>query len=274
MVRLWVAVVVLAGLFPICCPADWKSEGDVRTKWGNLHYRTAGSGQPLLLLHGYFGQGGQWQKYLEAFSSDFTLIAVDLPGHGKSTNLADGFDTNKAASSMWELLDQLGYGKVSAIGYSAGGMTLLAMAIQQPERLRAMVVSASAHQAAGSPGPGNWEDLPPAFQADMLRNHPGGIPQIKKLIANHDIPQVDLKRLSGTGVPTLFVVGDRDEAFPLETVLKTYRVMEHAKLWVFPGIGHELFWSEWGGSKELEREFPIKVREFFVRGPQDRLELP
>ena len=265
MLRLSVIILVLAGFLPIWCSAQWESEGDVATTWGNIHYRTAGSGEPLLLLHGYFGQGGQWQKYLEAFSSDFTLIAVDLPGHGKSTNLANGFDTNKAAGSMWELLDQLGYSKISGIGYSAGGMTLLVMSIQQPERLRAMVLAASAHQAAGSPGPDNWEDLPPAFQADMLRNHPGGIPQIKKLMATHNVPSVDLNKLSEIGVSTLFVVGDRDESFPLGTVLKNYQAMQHAKLWVFPGLGHELFWSEWGGSRELEREFPIKVREFFAR---------
>lgn len=265
MIRQWLSILLLVGFLPLVglCDSDgWDSEGDVSTSWGNIHYRTAGSGPPLLLLHGYFGQGGQWQKYREAFSADFQIIAIDLPGHGQSSHLTDGYDTRQAAIAMWELLDHLGHRKISAIGYSAGGMTLLEMAVQQPDRVHAAILAASAHQVVGTLDRGGWEDLPPAFQADMLRNHPGGVPQVKKLMASHHIPAIDLKRLSQISVPVLFVVGDRDESFPLATVLQTYQAMQHSELWVFPGLGHELFWSEWGGSKVLEKEFPEKARAF------------
>lgn len=253
------------GWSPVVSAAEgpWASAGEVRTEMGFIHYRTAGKGQPLILLHGYFGQGGQWSKYVDVFGKHFTVIAPDLPGHGLSANTSENFDPELVASAMWRLLDELGYARVSGIGYSAGGMTLLAMATQQPRRIHAMVLAASAASVRSAP-PQRWEDLPRGFQSDMLRNHPGGVDQVRKLLATHTIPSVDSLAQQPLRVPTLMVVGDRDESFPLPLVLATYEQLEHGRLWVIPNLGHELFWAEWGGDRTLESQFPDRVLDFFA----------
>ena len=55
-----------------------------------------------------------------------------------------------------------------------GGMILLEMANQQPDRIDAMILTASAHRGEGAPPDDQFEDLPEGYQNDLLRNHPGG----------------------------------------------------------------------------------------------------
>ncbi len=105
-----------------------------------LHYRTSGSGPILLMLHGMTLTGEQWVPFAKDFTDSYTVVIVDLPGHGGSSPLPDAFSFEKSTKLMHGLLDELGAKQVYGIGHSAGGMTLLHMAIQQPERLKAMVI--------------------------------------------------------------------------------------------------------------------------------------
>lgn len=61
-----------------------------------------------------------------------------------------------------------------------GGMILLEMANQQPDRIDAMILTASAHRGEGAPPDDQFEDLPEGYQNDLLRNHPGGAPANQK----------------------------------------------------------------------------------------------
>ena len=88
--------------------SDWDNSGTVTTAHGDLHYRVAGEGEPLLLLHGYSGYSGQWQQFLSEFTKGYRVIAVDLPGHGQSSKLGSTFNVADAAEDMWQLMDHLG----------------------------------------------------------------------------------------------------------------------------------------------------------------------
>ncbi|NDH41540.1 MAG: alpha/beta fold hydrolase, partial [Gammaproteobacteria bacterium] len=83
-----------------------------RTPWGEVGYRIAGAGPPLLLLHGYFGQGRQWEPFLEAFSRHYTVIAPDLLGHGTSSITGKNFEVTASAQALWQLLDTLKLPKI------------------------------------------------------------------------------------------------------------------------------------------------------------------
>ena len=74
-----------------------------------------------------------------------------------------------------------------------------------------------------------------------------------------DINVSDLKTLKTS---TLLVSGDRDESFPLPVVVQTYLALLKAKLWIVPGVGHELFWP-WGGNERLAKQFSEEVLRFF-----------
>ena len=61
------------------------SEHTTKIDGVELYYRMAGSGPPLLLLHGRTGSGQIWMPHLDALGERYTVIVPDLPGHGRST---------------------------------------------------------------------------------------------------------------------------------------------------------------------------------------------
>jgi len=106
-----------------------------------LHYDERGGGEPLLLLHGGSGIGGDWKAVFTAGDPHgFRVIVPDLRGHGRSTNPSLAFTFRQAAHDMFALLDHLGIQGVKAIGLSMGAKTLLHMATLQPDRVDAMVL--------------------------------------------------------------------------------------------------------------------------------------
>jgi pimeloyl-ACP methyl ester carboxylesterase len=193
------------------------------------------------------------------------MIAPDLPGHGGSTTNLEQFDVKAAAVMIWAVIDDLGYTKVRGIGYSAGGMTLLQMALMQPDRMSAMVLAASAHLNPVRQSAMTYEMLPEDFRQDLLRNHRGDEKKIRALLAMSYHSEITTKSLSALRVPTLLLSGDRDESFALYKVISTYEALPNAQLWIEPGLGHSLFWAEWGGDAALEQALPLRVTEFFKR---------
>jgi pimeloyl-ACP methyl ester carboxylesterase len=242
--------------------AQWDSSGTVNTSGGELHYRIAGTGKPLLLLHGYSGNGEQWRNFMAAFLDDYKVIAVDLPGHGQSGKLGTRFVVTDAARDMWQLMDHLGVKQIVGVGYSAGGMTLLQMALQEPSRVDAMILAASASSVAEQTSRAPFEQLPEAYQQDMLRNHNGDMEKIRLMLGAKFVADINVSDLRSLNVPALLVSGDRDESFPLPVVVETYSALPDARLWIVPGLGHALFWP-WGGSELLAKQFPAEALRFF-----------
>src|SRR3982074_2719431 len=106
-----------------------------------MYVEERGDGEPLLLLHGGTGIGRDWNLVFTAGGpAGFRVILPDLRGHGRSTNPSRTFTFRQAARDVFALLDSLGVPRVTAIGLSMGGKTLLHMATQQPDRVDAMVL--------------------------------------------------------------------------------------------------------------------------------------
>jgi pimeloyl-ACP methyl ester carboxylesterase len=107
-----------------------------------LHYLRAGTGRPLILLHGFMGGSFCWRMNMEAFSSQRTVFAVDLPGLGQSDAPRD-LDCSMAAqaSRVLSLLEQLHLESVDLVGCSWGGAIAMFLAAQSG-RVRSMVLAA------------------------------------------------------------------------------------------------------------------------------------
>jgi pimeloyl-ACP methyl ester carboxylesterase len=107
-----------------------------------LHYLRAGTGSPLVLLHGLLGGSFCWRLNLEALSRQHTVFAVDLPGHGESDAPRD-LDCSMAAqaSRVSSLLEQLGLEEVDVVGSSWGGAIAMVLAAQSP-KIRSLVLAA------------------------------------------------------------------------------------------------------------------------------------
>ena len=242
--------------------ADWDSVGTVKTSGGELHYRVSGTGKPLLLLHGYSGYGEQWRIFLDEFVADYKIIAVDLPGHGQSSKMGSNFIVADAARDIWQLMDHLEVKEVYGVGYSVGGMTLLRMALLEPSRVHSMVLAASAFTILGDRSDEKFEQLPAGYRQDLLRNHNEDMEKIHSILGAKFVADINVSDLKALKTPTLLVSGDRDESFPLPVVVQTYLALLKAKLWIVPGVGHELFWP-WGGNERLAKQFSEEVLRFF-----------
>ncbi|KAB8139783.1 alpha/beta fold hydrolase [Chloroflexia bacterium SDU3-3] len=107
-----------------------------------LHYREAGAGEALLLIHALPMGSAMWEAQIEALAPYVRVIAPDLPGFGKSAR-AEGIDMAGYADTMVGLLDQLGVEKAAVCGLSLGGYVALAMLRAHPQRLRTLIFANS-----------------------------------------------------------------------------------------------------------------------------------
>lgn len=126
-----------------------------------MFYTDEGDGPPVLCVHGWTCDGSDWSWQVPAFVPGHRVIAVDPRGHGRSTAPADGYGPLFFADDLAALLARLGTGPVVAMGHSMGGATVVALAVEHPELVRAVVSvdSAFGFDPAGLEGIAQFLDL-------------------------------------------------------------------------------------------------------------------
>lgn len=104
-----------------------------------------GSGEPLLLIHGFAGSQRQWQTFVERWASRYQLILVDMLGHGGSSapQQAERYATEQVTADLDLLLDQLNISEVHVLGYSMGGRIALSLALQAGNKVRSLIMESS-----------------------------------------------------------------------------------------------------------------------------------
>ncbi len=100
----------------------------------SIHYRTYGTGQPVMLIHGFPESGATWDNIIPALSKNFTCIVPDLPGSGKSA-LEQPCTLEEMAQSLKSVLDELKISKIVLAGHSMGGYVALAFCKLYPEMI-------------------------------------------------------------------------------------------------------------------------------------------
>jgi pimeloyl-ACP methyl ester carboxylesterase len=231
-----------------------------------LYFEVHGTGEPVLLLHGFSGSSADWKSAIGQWSGDFQLVVPDLRGHGRSGILAEPFRHQDAAGDILALLDHLHIGACKGVGISAGGNILLHMATSRPERVKAMVlVSATSYfppQARAIMR--QYPDSVTPAQREFLRSrHPGGDPQIDAILAStkafadsYDDMNFTPPYLSTIQARTLIVQGDRDPLYPIEISLEMAKAIPHSSLWIVPDGGHGPVTGDgWPGFLETAGKF-------------------
>ena len=99
-----------------------------------LHVRSFGRGDPVLLIHGLGSSGDDWAFQLPALAARHRLVVPDLPGAGRSPKPSGRYRLATMAAILWRLLDHLDHERVHLVGFSLGGAVALEMALQRPER--------------------------------------------------------------------------------------------------------------------------------------------
>ena len=108
----------------------------------DIHYREAGEGFPVVLVHGFTGNSRNWALTVPALRERFRTLSVDLRGHGlsaKPTGEGD-YTADLMASDVRALLGQLGISECYLVGHSMGGMVAQTFILAHPEIVRALVL--------------------------------------------------------------------------------------------------------------------------------------
>lgn len=253
-----------------------------------IAYERVGSGPTLVLLHGYVGDGPTtWRQQLDGLSDEFTVVAWDAPGAGRSSDPPDEFGIDGYADCLAGFLQTLGLENACLVGLSFG--SIVALAHQRRHASSALVLASAYAGWAGSLSPEVAKQrlrqalaladstpeafvdtllptmfhtrVPPetsdAFRASMQAFHPRGFEAMARASAE-DVRDV-LPRID---VPTLLVYGEQDVRAPLSVAEQLRTAIRGAQLLVLPGIGHVC-------SIEAPDEFNAAVRDFAMSSRSD-----
>jgi pimeloyl-ACP methyl ester carboxylesterase len=138
--------------------AVW-TDARVATPGGTLAYTAAGSGEPLVLIHGLGGTRQTWRHVIGPLAATHRVIAPDLPGHGDSAAPAGDYSLGAHAAAVRDLLVALGHPTATVAGHSLGGGIGMQFAYQFPERISRLILIGS-----GGLGP----ELTPILRAATL----------------------------------------------------------------------------------------------------------
>jgi len=113
-----------------------------------LHYKISGSGKNhIVLLHGFLESSEVWYKMLPELEKYFSVIRIDLPGHGKSAVISEIQTMDLMADEVKKTLQKIGVSKFHILGHSMGGYVALAYANKYPENLDSITLFFSSYFA-------------------------------------------------------------------------------------------------------------------------------
>lgn len=118
---------------------------DVSTGETTIFVRRAGSGPPLLLLHGFPQTHLMWRKVAPLLARDFSTVCADLRGYGRSgcpqsaPNHAP-YAKRAMARDMVSVMERLGYPRFSVVGHDRGGRVAYRLALDHPDRIDRLAV--------------------------------------------------------------------------------------------------------------------------------------
>jgi pimeloyl-ACP methyl ester carboxylesterase len=254
----------------------------VLTNGLEIAYERVGEGPPLVFLHGAAGDGRLWQPQLAALADEFTVVAWDEPGAGRSSDVPADFALADYASCLAALIDALALGPAHVAGLSWGGTLALELYRHHPrlvatlvlidtyagwkgslpdEEVRARV--AGARQMLAAPAeefdptlPGLFAGDPPADFVPLLEEIAAAVrPESLRtqLFVMAEADQRDL--LPRISVPTLLIWGELDARSPISVAHQFAQAIPETRLVVIPGCGHV-------SNLEQPRQFNEAVREF------------
>lgn len=256
-----------------------------------LHVERAGSGDTLVLVHGYLGGSSQWAAEIKALSPYLDVIAMDLPGFGKSRHLTSPDQIEGYAQAVLACLDRLGAQRVHLLGHSMGGMIVQEVVRLAPERVNRLVL-----YGTGPLGllPGRFESMARSrerlaqdgvdatarrISATWLLHREASreAQALGDLAAQASLQAAEaglwaMERWDGRAYlsqitqPTLIVWGDQDRSYQWTQIETLWREIKGASLAVLPHCSHALH-------LEYPQAFHYLVLDFLL-GPANQAMLP
>lgn len=249
-----------------------------------IHYTDRGKGEALILIHGYLETSAVWDDFAGRLAERFRVIAVDLPGHGKSDLSDETLTMEYMAGSIKDLIGHLGLKKVFMTGHSLGGYVTLAFLDLWPELLKGYCLFHS-HPFENTPENITKREseisMVQAGNKDLI--YPGNI---ARLFANDNLGKFHSERIRSEKsaseipgetiiavlkgmilrpsrvhvmeegrVPCLWILGTRDNYIDFEKVRSGIKLPPNAELAVLENSGHIGFIEEEDRSLKILSDF-------------------
>jgi pimeloyl-ACP methyl ester carboxylesterase len=212
----------------------------------------AGSGTPIVLLHGLGGSSDWWRHNIDVLAERYLVSAVDLIGFGRNrfflrrSNLPLRFDDIAALLARW--IESSFDGPVHLAGNSLGGQIAIHLAASRPDLVRSLVlIDSTGIPFEITPGvhieniamPHGWRSFLLILTRDLFRAGPTAIAVAFARLLRDDARPL-MRKLT---MPVLLIWGEHDPLVPLSYAKYMAEEMPHAKLRVIPRAGHVPMWE-------------------------------
>lgn len=234
-----------------------------------LAYQAAGTGTPIILIHGHPFDHTMWYPQIAAFSKDYQVIAPDLRGYGKS-NLPDPANTTfeDYATDVLKLADYLGLDKFHLGGLSMGGQIIMEIYRQAPSRVKSLILadtfagldtpeakqarneSATKMEKEGMNGYAE-ESIHKMIKSDHVASMPDVSTHVLKMMKDTSAVAAATAMRARSGridylnevlpkvnIPTLIIVGRQDEFTPVAKAEEMQQKIQNSRLAVIEDAGH------------------------------------
>ncbi|WP_327715745.1 alpha/beta hydrolase [Streptomyces sp. NBC_00490] len=247
-----------------------------------IAYDRVGQGPPLVLVHGAAVYARVWQPQLSGLADEFTVVAWDEPGSGRSSGIPPGFGLADYADCLAALIEGLRLGPAHVAGLSWGGTVVLELYRRHPSLVRTLVLADTYAGWKGSLPPEEVaarvegvqrmlalprERFDPTLPGLFAGDPPGELVPLLDAMARDARPETLAAQLSimagtdqndllpGITVPTLLLWGELDARSPLSVAHAFRAAIPGAELVVLPDAGHV-------SNLERPQDFNRAVRAF------------
>ena len=232
----------------------------------NIHYSISGTGDPLILLHGFLEDLTLWEPLVKHFTAGNTVICIDLPGHGKTDVFGEVHSMNLMADVVAAVMKSEGLRKAVVAGHSLGGYVALAFARRyldlcpgiallnssadpdseekKTDRLRSLKIVGKNLTLFVN------EAIPRMFAAQNTSRYKDDMDRIKKMALNTPVDGIIATTLgmmerensrpflSNPPVPVLFIAGKNDSIIPESKSLEQIAAGEKIRGVMLENSGH------------------------------------
>ncbi len=260
--------------------------GFIATVGEHIYYETFGQGDVIVFCHGRGGNHVIWYQQVAEFAGSFRVVTWDQRGFGRSSNSRNRAGPDESISDLRAVLDHLRIEKAHLIGQSMGGVVVMGLALQNPERVGTLVLGdtnggiytpcieeafdAFLKKTASSPASANipigrhpalgknlWRVNPAqAFLYEQIGTIAGDPP--KNIMSLYRNIAYQHEKLGELGIPVLFIIGEEDPIFPPEIVREAAAIIPGSQVAVISNTGHSPYFEDPGKWNAAVLDFILK----------------
>lgn len=228
-------------------PPNPVQEGYVNVDGARIYYCRYGVGEPILLLHGGLGHGGNWAYQVPFLTNlGYSVIVPDTRGHGRSTRDARPFSYELLAEDLRVLCQTLCIGKTSLIGWSDGAVTALIFADTYPDKVRSLIFFGCNTDPSGLREIADYGGIIGAcfrrHRSDyaILSSTPSSFDELVQDVSRmqKEEPNYSAADLSRIRVPVTVLQSEHDEFIRMEHAVYLADTIPNARLTVLADVSH------------------------------------